>query len=144
MLSGYLELTLVYGRCKYLYFQNLGPLHTRDWEPATITLRALSLVKKVEPIQVRFTHSWGTNGVCECKMDVKVYIDSYMASNGSCFMVTWALFKNHPLEVGMTQNQETMALRTLTTIGLFYFIRCEEPHEYKLIEIAFGWGLSHI
>ena len=26
----------------------------------------------------------GTNGVCECKMDVKVYMESYMAWNGSC------------------------------------------------------------
>ena len=25
----------------------------------------------------------------------KVYVDSYVASNGSCFMVTWTVFKNH-------------------------------------------------
>ena len=37
----------------------------------------------------------------------KVYMDSYMASNGSCFMVTWIIFKNRLLEVGLTQNQET-------------------------------------
>ena len=72
---------------------------------------------------------WGTNGVRECKMDVKVYVDSYMASNGSCFMVTWIVLKNHVLEVGLTQNQETMALWTLTTVDLFYFIMCEGPHE---------------
>jgi hypothetical protein len=29
----------------------------------------------------------------------KVCMDSYMASNGSCFMVTWIIFKNHLLEV---------------------------------------------
>jgi hypothetical protein len=46
----------------------------------------------------------------ECKVDVKVYIDSNMASNESCFMVTWTIFKNHLLEVGLTQNRETMAL----------------------------------
>jgi hypothetical protein len=34
-------------------------------------------------------------------MDVKVYMDSYMASNGSCFMVTWNILKNHFLEVGL-------------------------------------------
>jgi hypothetical protein len=67
----------------------------------------------------------GTNGVCECKMDVKVYV----ASNGSCLMVTWTVFQNHLLEVGLTQNQETMALRTLGTIGFLYFIMCEDPHE---------------
>ena len=68
----------------------------------------------------------------------KVYMDSYMASNGSCFMVTWTIFKNHLLEVGLTQNRETMALRMLTTIDLFYFIMCEDPHEQKFIEFAFG------
>jgi hypothetical protein len=56
-------------------------------------------------------------------------MDSYMASNGSCFMVTWTILKNHLLEVGLTQKWEIMALRTLTTIDLFYFIMCEDPHE---------------
>ena len=40
----------------------------------------------------------------------KVDMDLYMASNGSCFMVTWIIFKKHLLEVGLTQNRETMAL----------------------------------
>jgi hypothetical protein len=59
----------------------------------------------------------------------KVHMDSYMAINGSCFMVTWTIFKNYLLEVGLTQKRETMALRTLTTVTLFYFIMCEDPHE---------------
>jgi hypothetical protein len=59
----------------------------------------------------------------------KVYMDYYMASNGQCFMITWAIFKNHLLEGGLTQNQETMALRMLTTADLFYFIACENSHE---------------
>jgi hypothetical protein len=59
----------------------------------------------------------------------KVYMDSYMALNGSCFMVTWIIFKNHHLEVGLTQNHETMALHTLITVGLFCFIMCEDLHE---------------
>ena len=37
--------------------------------------------------------------------------------------------KNHLVEVGLTQNWETMTLRTLTTIGLFYFITCENLDE---------------
>ena len=53
-------------------------------------------------------------------------------------MATWIVFKNHLLEVDLTQNQETMALRTLTIIDLFYFIMYEEPHEQTFIEIAFG------
>jgi hypothetical protein len=59
----------------------------------------------------------------------QVYMYSHMASNGSCFMVTWNIFINHLLEVGLPQNRETMELRTLTTIDLFYFMMCEDPHE---------------
>jgi hypothetical protein len=47
-------------------------------------------------------------------------------------LVSWSLelfSKNHLLEACLTQNQETMALCTLTTVGLFYFIMCEDPHE---------------
>ena len=60
----------------------------------------------------------------------KVYMGFYMASHGLCFMVTWIVFKNYLLEVGPTQNRDTMALRTLTTTDLFYFILCEDPHEW--------------
>ena len=49
---------------------------------------------------------------------------------------SWSLglfFKNHLLEVGLTQNQETMALRTLTTVDFLFFILFflmnEDPHE---------------
>ena len=70
----------------------------------------------------------------------KVYMDSYMASNGSCFMVTWTILKNHLLEVGLTQNRETMALRTLTTVVLFYFIKREDLHAQKTNEITFASG----
>ena len=52
-----------------------------------------------------------------------------MASNGSCFMVAWTISKKHVMEVGLTRNEETMALRMLTSIGLFDFIICEGPHE---------------
>jgi hypothetical protein len=30
--------------------------------------------------------------------ECKVYMDSYMTSNGPCFMVTWIIFKNHIFE----------------------------------------------
>ena len=45
----------------------------------------------------------GTNGVMWMQDGCKVYMDSYMASNGSSFMVTWTIFKNHLLEVGLTK-----------------------------------------
>ena len=47
-------------------------------------------------------------------------------------------FQKPTLDVGLTQNQVTMALQTLENVGLFYFIMREDPHEEKFIEIAFG------
>ena len=51
--------------------------------------------------------------------------------------IEWIMFhghlgyfkKTHLLEVGLTQNRVTMASRTLTTVDLFYFIMCKDPHE---------------
>ena len=64
----------------------------------TITLQALSLIEKAEPVQVHFTliclkdqqSIWMQD---ECK----VYMDFYMASIGTCFMVTWIVFEKPPL-----------------------------------------------
>ena len=61
-----------------------------------------------------------------------VYMDSYMALNGSCFMVTWTIFKNHFLEIGVTQNRETMALRNLTSVDLLYFIMWEDHSRIEI------------
>jgi hypothetical protein len=60
------------------------------------------------PVHSKHSHWWkrrsrskvashyagGINGVCECKMDVNsTWIPTYMASNGSCFMVNCIIFK---------------------------------------------------
>jgi hypothetical protein len=55
-------------------------------------------------------------------------MDSYIASNGSCFMVIWTIFINHFLEVGPTQNREIMALRMLTTVELFFLSYVRPGH----------------
>ena len=93
----------------------------------TITLQALSLVEKPEPVKVCFTLCLRDQRSIWMQDGCKVYIESYMATNGSRFIVTWTIFKNHLLEVRLTQNWETMALQTLTTIDLFYFIMCDDP-----------------
>ena len=59
----------------------------------------------------------------------KVYVVFNVASDGSCFMVIWIIFKNHLLEVGLTQNRETMTPRMLTTGNLFYCFMREDPCE---------------
>ena len=58
----------------------------------------------------------GPTKYVNCKMDVKSTWIRTWHHMASCFMVTWTIFKNHLLEVDLTQNQGTMALRTLTTI----------------------------
>ena len=82
--------------------------------------------------QSKFTshYAWGTNIVCEYKMDVKSTWIPKWHQMDNVFIVTWTMFKNHLLEVGLTQNLgETMALRMLATVNLFYFIICEDPHK---------------
>ena len=107
----------------------LGPLHTRDWEHVMILLQAHSLVEKAELVQVCFTLRLRDQQSMWMQDGGKVYMDSYMASNGWCFTVTWTIFKNHPLEVGLTQKREIMALQRLPTVDLLYPITCEDPRQ---------------
>jgi hypothetical protein len=72
-------------------------------------------------------------------------MDSYMASNGSCFMVTWIIFKNHLLEVGLTQKQgDHDTLNTHNCCWFVLFYHAWELAWIKFIEIAFRWGDAHI
>ena len=75
-----------------------------------MTLQALSLVEKAELVRVHFTLRLRDQQSKQMQDGCKVYTYSYMPSNGSCFKVTWTVFKNHLLEVSPTQNRETMAL----------------------------------
>ena len=59
----------------------------------------------------------------------KVYMDSYMALNGSWVTVTWTIFKNHLLRVGLTENREIMAL---------------QPHKCWFILFYHVWGPAWI
>ena len=72
----------------------------------TIILQALSLVEKAELVQVRFTIPSRDQQSMWVQDGCKVYMESYMASNGSCFKVTWIIFQNHLLEVGLTPKLE--------------------------------------
>ena len=135
-----------------------APSHTRLRAHDTVTLWALSLVETAEPVQVRYftlvtstlEGPTGTNGVSMWMQDgCKVYVDSYMASNGSCFMVTWTVFINHFLAVVvLIQIRETKA-RTLTTVDHFkilYFIYCIFPltlqvtNFFGLSPVSFPWS----
>ena len=77
----------------------LQSLHTRDWEP--IHFKHSHWWKKVEPVQVRFTLRLRDQRSIWMQDGCKVNMDSYMTLNWPCFMVTWFIFKNHLLEVGL-------------------------------------------
>ena len=56
-------------------------------------------------------------------------MDSYMASNGSCVHGRLDYYQKPPLGSRPTTKRETMALQTLTTVGLFHSTMCESPLE---------------
>ena len=106
-------------------FQSLiiRPLHTQGWEP-------------VSPWPLHFKHShWWKGRAGQVRFTLrlrdqrskwmqhgyKVYMDSYMASNGSCFMVIRTIFKHHLLEVGLTQT------------GRPWRSRCSQPLIYSIL-----------
>ena len=72
-----------------------------------ITLQVVSVLEKLDATQVCLRDHWSMWMQDGCK----VYMDSYMTSNGSCFMVTWIILKNDLLEVRLTQIRKTIALR---------------------------------
>ena len=59
------------------------------------------ILDKAQTVQVRFTLRLRDQRSMWMQVGCKVYMDSYMASNGPCFMVTWTTFRNHLLEVGL-------------------------------------------
>jgi hypothetical protein len=68
-----------------------GPLHTRDQEPVTITLQALSLAEKAEPVQVCFFALRLRDQRTMRMQDRRnVYTDSHTASNRMDH-VSWSL-----------------------------------------------------
>ena len=68
-----------------------------------ITFQALSLVEKAEePIHVCFTLRLRDQMSKWMPYGCKVYVASYMASNGSCFMITWISLKKYLLDLGLT------------------------------------------
>jgi hypothetical protein len=111
----------------------------------TIALQTLSLVEKAELVQVCFTlhlrNQWSKWVYDGCK----VYMDSYMG-------VKWIMFHGQldylkklslgcrpKLKIGRSWHSE------ISQSFIYYILLAvTKPHEWKIIEIAFGWGPSHI
>jgi hypothetical protein len=63
----------------------------------TITLQALSLVEKGKPVQVRATLRLRDQQSMRMQDGCRVYMDSYMALNGSCCHGHLDYFQKPPL-----------------------------------------------
>ena len=77
----------------------------------------------------------------------KVYMDSYVASNGTCFMVTWTNFQKPPL--GGRPNTKLGDQGTLNTYDrcfiLFYLGSCFTlVHVLGLAKVMWRGGISVI
>ena len=106
----------------------LGPLHTRDWEPVTSTLQALSLVGKAEQVEVRFTlrlrhqqSMWMQDG---CKS-----LHGFLHGiTWICFMVAWIIFKKPPF--GGRPNTKPGDHGTLNVHNRWFilFLSCATTH----------------
>jgi hypothetical protein len=107
----------------------LGPLYTRDWEPMTIALQALSLVEKAELVEVCFTLCLRDQWSIWMQDGCKVYKDSYMVSSESYFMVSWIIFQKPPL--GGRPNTKSGDHGTPNDHNRWFilFIMCEDPRK---------------
>ena len=76
-------------------------------------------------------YAWGTYKVCECKIDVK---STWIPTWHWMDHVTWSLglFSKTTLEVGLTQNRESITLRMFTIIDSFYFYHVWGPAWIKI------------
>jgi hypothetical protein len=86
-------------------------------------------IESLWPLHFEHSHWWKRRSQHSKWMQdgCKVYMDSYMTLNGSCFMVISIISKYHLLEVGLTRDHETMALQTLITVDLVYFFNVWGP-----------------
>ena len=104
--------------------------HTRLRARDHITLQALSLVEKEELVQVRFTLCLGDQWSMWIQDGCKVYKDFYMASNGSCFMITWIIFKKSLFEGKLNTKPGDHGILN--------------AHNYWFILFYHVWGLAQI
>ena len=87
-------------------------------------------MEKVELVQVRFTLHLRDQRSMWMQDGCKVYMDSYMASNGSYFMVIWTYFSKPPL--GGRPNTKPRDYDT------------PNAHNRWFILFYHVWGLDHI
>ena len=81
----------------------------------------------------------------ECKMDGKsTWIPTWHRMDRG-FIVAWTISWQSSLEGRPnTKIGDNGTLNVIKRWFLFCFIMCEDPHEWKFVEIVFGWGRGHV
>ena len=97
------------------------------WGPAWIKIHINSIWLRARS-NMASHYAWGTNTVCEMQDGYRVYMDGFLCGiEWVMFCARLDCFQKPPLEVGLTRNREAVALQTLTSVDLFYFIMVWEP-----------------
>ena len=83
------------------------------------------------PNSLHTTLEGPTEYISEYKMDVKsTWILTWHQNDHVSLLSKGLLSKTTSLEVGLTQNRETMAILPMfTTVDLFYLIKSGDPHK---------------
>ena len=118
----------------------LGPFTHETESPWPLHFKHSHWWKRWSQSKFASHYTWGTNGVCECKMDVSLH--------GFLCGIEWIMVHGHlnyfqiPPLGGRPNTKPLGGHGILNThnVDLFYFIMCEDPHEQNFIEMAFGWG----
>ena len=95
-----------------------GPLHTRDWEPVTITLQASTFIggkRRAGPISLHTMLEGPTEYVNARWMDVEsTWIPTWIQMDRVLWSLGLRIFKNHLLEVGLSKGHFTHDPRVVT------------------------------
>ena len=70
----------------------------------------------------------------------KVYMDSYVALDGSCFMVSWIIFKHHLLWGRSNTEPGDHDTPNAHNRWFILFYHAWGPAWIEIIGLAFGWG----
>ena len=141
--DNYMTSWLVRIYSRYECAMGLGPLHTWEWEPWPLHFKHSHWWKRRTQSKFASHYVWGINIVSECKMGVK---STWIPTWHRMGHVSWSLgfFSKPPLGGRPNTKPGDHGTPNTHNCWLVSFTMREDPHEYKFIEIAFGWEPGHI
>ena len=99
------------------------------------------LNKNMEPVQVYSTQHLRDQHSKFKQDGCKIYIDSYMALSGSCFII---IFKDPPFGGRLQTEPWDLGIPKSYNHWLIILSLVRTPYEYKFIVTTFGWGPGNL